>query len=105
MSNVSHYELAQRVGLHPVTCPSCGTKIKTDRVLDAFFRAVAQALVAGERVRILGFGAFQVFKTKARTITSPIVGGEMDVDAKNYAKFTSSKELKMTLNGGTGTKR
>ena len=47
------------------------TKTDTKKALEAFMESVSDALKAGDRVGLVGFGSFSVAKRKARTGRNP----------------------------------
>lgn len=74
------------------------SKACADRVLKGIVTAMNEALVAGDDVRLHGFGKFAVVDRAARVARSPRDGSEVQVPAKKAIKFTSSKTLKDSVN-------
>ncbi len=71
-----------------------GTRSQGDAALNAVLDSIQEALVAGDRVVLTGFGSFEVRRVKARRVR-PIRGGGdlMTVDAHNRVGFTAGAEL------------
>jgi integration host factor subunit beta len=63
------------------------------------FDQIAEALAAGRRVELRGFGAFTVRQRKARTGRNPRNGAEVPVAAKAVPHFRTGRELHARLNG------
>lgn len=70
------------------------SKKDTERVVDAFFQEVCNALEHGDVVKISGFGAFTVKSRKARVGTSPVDGKKIEIPATKTIGFKPSKNLK-----------
>jgi DNA-binding protein HU-beta len=73
------------------------SKADTERTLEALLEAVAQALAAGERIDLRGFGVFTPKETKARTGRNPRTGEAVTIAASRKVSFRPSKELKDRL--------
>ena len=65
---------------------------------DAVIEAISEALIAGEEVRIAGFGIFGVSERAARQGRNPQDGSTITIPASKNAKFKGSKQLKDALN-------
>ena len=63
--------------------------------VDAVFEVIKNALVAGERVVIAGFGSFRVRDRAARTINNPRTGEPMQIPAKKVISFKPGKFLRL----------
>jgi len=70
------------------------TKKDVSSVVDATMDAIAEALVKGDKVSLVGFGTFQVSHRKARTGKNPQTGEKLEIPARNVPKFTPGKTLK-----------
>jgi len=66
--------------------------------VEGVFEAIQKALVAGDDVRLVGFGTFTVAKRKASTGRNPQTGEPMDIKASNQPKFKAGKGLKDAVN-------
>ena len=82
-----------------VVAKNTGLKKKdAEAAVSAFVDAVAEALVAGEKVQISGLGTFEV-KTKAsRTCRNPKTQEVITIPASKRPAFTAGKTLKESLN-------
>ena len=69
-------------------------------VVDTVFDAVIQALQAGDKIEIRGFGSFRIRQRKPRTGRNPKTGEKVEVPAKKIPFFKPSKELKDLVNEG-----
>ena len=57
-----------------------------------------QALAAGEKVQLLGFGTFSVNERPAREGKNPQTGEAIHIDAKKVAKFKAGADFEKLLN-------
>lgn len=67
---------------------------KAEIVVNTIFDAMSEALVAGERVEIRGFGSFEVRTYEAYKGRNPKTGEEVYVRAKRAPFFKTGKELR-----------
>ena len=70
-----------------------------ERLVDAVFERITQALVDGDRVELRGFGAFSVKHRDARVGRNPRTGETVNVEAKKLPFFKTGKALREKLNG------
>lgn len=70
------------------------TKKDASRAIDAVFEAMSEALAAGDRVQLVGFGTFEVRKRAARTGRDPRTGEEIKIAARKVPIFRAGKSLK-----------
>ncbi len=56
--------------------------------------AISDCLAKGEKVTLVGFGAFGVRQRKARTGRNPQTGATIQIAAKKVPKFLPGKTLK-----------
>lgn len=68
------------------------------KVVSAFFDAIKDALVAGDRVEIRGFGSFKVKDYEGYTGRNPKTGTVVEVHPKRLPFFRPGKELKEFIN-------
>lgn len=66
--------------------------------LDAFITAVQDALKAGEKVLLVGFGTFEVKERSARTGINPQTKEPVEIAASKAPAFKAGKALKDVLN-------
>lgn len=85
--------------IESVSAETGQTKGEVERALEAILDRTANALVAGDRVELRGFGIFEAKETKARTGRNPATGASIEIPASHKATFRPSKELKERLNG------
>ena len=74
------------------------TKSQAEAALSAFLDGVSGALQAGDSVGLIGFGTFSVNNRPARKGKNPRTGEEIQIKAKNVAKFKPGKKLSESLN-------
>ena len=76
-----------------------------ENIVNAIFNEVSDALAAGNRVELRGFGAFSVKNRPARTGRNPRTGEAVEVEEKWVPFFKTGKELRERLNNGRGGAR
>ncbi len=69
------------------------TKADSKKALDSTIEAVTEALKAGNRVALVGFGSFSVAERSARTGRNPQTGKEISIPAKKTVKFKAGADL------------
>ena len=74
------------------------TKVKAGEIVNSVFTGIEEALVAGDKVTIAGFGIFQVKERPARTARNPRTGEAVKVPASKAPAFKAGKALKDTVN-------
>ena len=72
-----------------------------ERIVNALFEEITNAMARGERVELRGFGAFSVKQRDARVGRNPRTGEAVDVDAKSVPFFKTGKLLRDRLNGNS----
>jgi DNA-binding protein HU-beta len=68
------------------------------KAVNAVFEGVTEALMAGQKVTIVGFGTFKTSERKARNGRNPQTGESMTIEAKTLATFKAGKELAEAVN-------
>ncbi len=63
-------------------------------VVDTFFNSIHDALVAGDKVELRGFGSFKTKVRQPRTGRNPKTGDSVNVASKRVPYFKPGKELK-----------
>jgi len=74
------------------------SKTQAAAALEAFTTAVTSSLKSGDKVTLVGFGTFSVSHRAARMGRNPQTGAEIQIKAKNVAKFKAGKELSTKIN-------
>ena len=74
------------------------TKVKAEVLLKAFTDSIKEALKAGEKVVLIGFGTFSVIDRKARVGKHPQTGKKIKIPARKAAKFKAGKDFKEMVN-------
>ena len=69
------------------------TKVDAKKALDAFINVTGEALKAGDKIALIGFGSFAVAKKPGRTGRNPRTGASIKIAAKNVVKFKAGAEL------------
>jgi integration host factor subunit beta len=73
-----------------------------ERIVNAIFEEIIDAMAAGHRVELRGFGAFSVKKRDARIGRNPRTGESVSVEKKHVPFFKAGKLLRDRLNGADG---
>ena len=73
-------------------------KKDVDAVITATLNAVAEALKAGDKVQLIGFGNFEVKEVAAREGRNPKTGETIEIAACKKPAFTAAKALKDAVN-------
>ena len=68
-------------------------KKDAELALDAVLETIEGALVAGDSVRLIGFGTFAVNEKAARTGVNPATGKKIQIPAKKVVKFKAGADL------------
>ena len=74
------------------------SKADAEKSLKAFTDAVTDAMKAGEKVSLVGFGTFSVGQRAARTGQNPQTGAKINIPAAKVPKFKAGKALKDAIN-------
>ena len=74
------------------------TKADAAKALAATLGSVTDALRAGEKVALIGFGTFSVSQRAARTGKNPQTGKALAIPASKAAKFKAGQQLKDAVN-------
>jgi DNA-binding protein HU-beta len=70
------------------------TKDQAGKALNSFLGAVEDALKAGDKLTLVGFGTFYVAERSARTGVNPATGEKIQIAASKAPKFKAGKALK-----------
>lgn len=71
------------------------SKKDAEAAVNAFTESVIEAVKAGDKVQLMGFGIFEMCERAAREGRNPITGQPMQIEAKKVLKFKPSKALDM----------
>ena len=74
------------------------TKVDAKKALDAAIVAVKDALIAGDKIALIGFGTLSVSERPAREGINPATKQKIKIAAKKIAKFKAGAELADALN-------
>ena len=69
------------------------SKVDAKKALDATVAAIKDALIAGEKVSLVGFGTFSVNERPAREGINPATKEKIQIAAKKVAKFKAGAEF------------
>ena len=69
-----------------------------EKAVKAFTDVVAEELVKGEKVQLVGFGNFEVATREEREGRNPKTGEPMKIAASKTPKFKAGKALKDMVN-------
>ena len=70
------------------------SKKDSEKVVNAAFEAITEALVAGEKVQLVGFGSFETKERSARVGRNPRTKEEIEIPASRVPAFKAGKALK-----------
>ncbi|KIT14470.1 integration host factor subunit beta [Jannaschia aquimarina] len=70
-----------------------------EKIVNAIFEEIIEALSNGDRVELRGFGAFTVKQRDARVGRNPRTGEAVQVEEKHVPFFKAGKLLRDRLNG------
>jgi DNA-binding protein HU-beta len=74
------------------------SKVDAKKALDATVTAMKDALVAGDKIALVGFGTFSVNERPAREGINPATKEKITIAAKKVIKFKPGAELADGLN-------
>ena len=81
-------EVAEKAGM---------TKKDTEKVVNAVFESVTDALTKGEKVQLIGFGTFDLRTRKAREGRNPATGDVIQIPQATVPVFKAGKALKESV--------
>ena len=73
-------------------------KKDAEAAVNAVNEAIVEALKAGDKVQVIGFGTYEVKERAAREGRNPKTGEVVSVPACKYLAFVSAKSVKEDLN-------
>ena len=74
------------------------SKKESSQIVELIFGLIRSALEKGEKVKISGFGNFNVRSKKVRRGRNPQTGDEIEISARSVLTFKVSPVLKKVLN-------
>ena len=74
------------------------SKVDAKKALDATVAAIEDALAAGDKISLVGFGTFSVNERPAREGINPRNKEKIQIAAKKVAKFKPGSEFDEALN-------
>ena len=74
------------------------SKADAKKALDATTEAIKDALVAGDKVQLVGFGTFSTNERPAHEGMNPATKQKIQIPAKKVAKFKAGAELSDAVN-------
>ena len=74
------------------------SKADAKKALDATVDVLKEALVAGEKIQLVGFGTFAVAERPAREGINPATKEKIQIPARKVAKFKAGAELSEAVN-------
>ena len=83
------YAIAEKSGLN---------KKNSEAALNATITSIEDALKAGDKVVLVGFGTFEVRNRAARKGRNPQTGEELPIEASKAPVFKAGKSLKDMIN-------
>ena len=69
-----------------------------DKFVGAFTESIAESLVKGDKVQMIGFGTFEVKSRPERNARNPRTGKEIKIAASKAPVFKAGKALKDKVN-------
>lgn len=70
------------------------SKKDSEKAVNAAFEAITAVLVGGDKVQLVGFGAFEVKERNARVGRNPKTKEEIQIPASRVPVFKAGKALK-----------
>ena len=74
------------------------TKKEAELALNAVINTISDAVVAGEKVQVSGFGSFDVKTRDARMGRNPKTGEAVEIASSKRVVFTAAQVLKDKIN-------
>lgn len=74
------------------------TKTDVNTILDAYIDVVKSNVAEGNKVQLVGFGAFELRHRAARKGRNPQTGKEIEIAASNVPAFKPGKSFKDEVN-------
>ena len=75
------------------------TKAEAEKVLDAALKNISEALIRGDKVRLVGFGNFLVRTRAGRVGRNPQTGEKITIGSTKTPAFVPGINLKAAIKG------
>jgi integration host factor subunit alpha len=75
------------------------SKKESSQIVELIFELIRQSLESNEKVKISGFGNFNIRSKNVRRGRNPQTGEEIKISARSVLTFKASPVLKKALNG------
>lgn len=75
------------------------TRAKAEQIIDAVLDSISEALIKGDKVRLVGFGNFVVRTRKGRIGRNPQTGEKITIDSSKAPAFVPGINLKKAVKG------
>jgi integration host factor subunit alpha len=76
------------------------SKKESADIVELVFDSIKETLERGEKIKISGFGNFEVRDKRSRVGRNPQTGEVIEISARRVLTFKPSQVLKSVLNGG-----
>lgn len=96
----ARYPLIKQDIVHQVIERTGLPRTKAEAAVDTVFEGLKQALAAGERIELRGFGVFSVRARKTGIGRNPRTGTEVSIAPGKAVRFKPGKELHSIEDGG-----
>jgi integration host factor subunit alpha len=81
-------KITERLGLN---------KRESKELVETFFTEISQALIAGEEVKVSGFGNFALRDKNERPGRNPKTGEEIPIKARRVVTFRAGQKLRQAV--------
>ncbi len=75
------------------------SKSESSQIVESVFEIMKSTLENGEKIKIAGFGNFEVKEKTTRRGRNPQTGDEIEISARRVLSFKPSQILKAEING------
>ena len=97
--NLNSFVLMNKTELVSSIAAKAGlSKADSKKALDATIEAIAEALKAGDKIALVGFGTFSVAERPERQGINPATKAPITIAAKKVAKFKAGADLDNAIN-------
>ena len=70
------------------------TKKDAEKIVNSVFDSIMETVAKGEKIQLIGFGAFEMRERAARTGSNPQTGAKIDIPAAKVPVFKAGKGFK-----------